>query len=507
MSRAEIAVTHADDAPAAEPLQRVARGTALGACAATLLGFAAVEAFGPDPVANARAQVLAHSAERAPSVDPAWLDESPAKVARQDAPPRLLAAWHRTPQFMYLCEVNETVLRALWQPGVGLGPDAPREFDTFSMPGGAPHPIFRYPRSTTMPDGLTTNRFGFRGPDVALDKPADTVRIAFVGASATVGNHFLEWSYPEFVGHWLTLWARANDLGVDFEVLNAGRESIQSRDIRAIVEHEVLPLAVDYVVYYEGQNQFGAPSLRRHVEVDGDAGTTPPADLVLDLAAADSLQPHWLDVLCRDVHNARRLRRLLGVHADLPEPPKPQQRLQLPAGLTATDPDLDRAREVLELGTILADLDAMKRACDAQSTRFVMCSFDRLVRDGMRVDLAPAPSVYSRLNGEYWPLSYETIAALDELQNRYFEAWAAARNAPFLDIAAAMPDEPALFTDPVHSTESGVRLRAWVVFTELVRVIEADLAADRVPVPDTEPTPRHPFLQPARRLTAEDLGG
>jgi hypothetical protein len=52
--------------------------------------------------------------------------------------------------------------------------------------------------------------FGWRGPEIPLDKPAGTIRIAFVGASTTVGLFDLPFSYPEYVVHWLNLWAERN---------------------------------------------------------------------------------------------------------------------------------------------------------------------------------------------------------------------------------------------------------------------------------------------------------
>ena len=55
-----------------------------------------------------------------------------------------------------------------------------------------------------------------------------------------------------------------------FETINAAREAIKSPDIHAIVRDEVLPLAIDYLVYYEGANQFGPPVLDEHIAVEGE---------------------------------------------------------------------------------------------------------------------------------------------------------------------------------------------------------------------------------------------
>ena len=68
-------------------------------------------------------------------------------------------------------------------------------------------PPYRFLPNATTPIGLVTNAYGFRGPPVPFVRTPKTVRIAFVGASTTVGAHHLAYSYPEFIGHWLNLWA------------------------------------------------------------------------------------------------------------------------------------------------------------------------------------------------------------------------------------------------------------------------------------------------------------
>ncbi|MCA8948005.1 MAG: hypothetical protein KDE27_00790 [Planctomycetes bacterium] len=513
MTQVPIEVIHDEARTPPSLAARLAQSIALATFACCLGGIGIWDScWRDDPLADARAQVLATADRLAPDIDRAWLDESPPPLPRRAVSAEALRAWARLPQLMFLAEINETLLRSLWQPGKGLsqilGPNAPREFRVFSTPDGSPFPRFRYPPNTTLPDGLTTNAFGFRGPQLALDKPPRTVRIAFVGASAIADNHYFPWSFPELVAHWLALWAADTGRDVRFEIINAGRESVTSQDIRQIVELEVLPLAVDYVVYYEGQNQFAPNSIARAVEVDGDYRLgEPPADLVLDLATADAERPHWLDRFCRDVESARRLRRLLGIWSNLPEPRKPTQRIRLPAGIDPDDLGEQQARRLLELAAILADLDAIDRACKAADARLVVCSFDRAVQDGMQLDLAAGHSLYRQLNREFWPLSYATVERFAALQNAGFAAWARAHDAPFLDIAAGMPKEPRLFSDMVHTTQLGSRLRGWLMFAGLVPLLTADLEAGRVPVPDTAISAAHPFLGPARRITAAELDG
>lgn len=448
--------------------------------------------------------------KRAGDLDPAWLAASPPPLPRHPVDARMASYWSRSQQLMFLCQINEVFLRAVWQPGTGLthlvGPEHPREFDVFPSPDGGPHPLYRYPPSVTVPDGLTTNRFGFRGPELARDKPPRTVRIACVGASTTVDAHHFAWSYPELLQHWLTLWAQRERFDVRFEVINAGREAIRSPDIRAIVVHEVLPLAVDYVVYYEGANQFGVTDLLRHVQVDGDATPgQPPPGVSLELAGQQTQGGGVLDRLCTWSATAERLRSLFESRQPQPEPAKPAQRLVLPAGVDEHAPQLATAGAVLQLGAILADLDAIRSAVAAARAQFVLCSFCWMAKDGLALDLQAGRSVFWHLNGAYWPVSYAHVRRLADLQNRYFAAWAQDRGVPFVDVAADLPLDPRLFTDGIHATELGSRLRAWLTFAGLVPQLAADLRAGRVPVPDLELGGAEPFPSPARRITAAEL--
>ena len=137
----------------------------------------------------------------------------------------------------------------------------PGQLFLYDAPDGQPRPPYRFLPDVTIPSGLTTNQIGWRGPPIENPRPERTVRIVFVGSSTVVEAHHLPYSWPEYVGHWMNVWSRAKGLGIRFEVLNAGRESINSTDIAAVVRTEVLPLRPDLVVYHEGGNQFRLASI------------------------------------------------------------------------------------------------------------------------------------------------------------------------------------------------------------------------------------------------------
>ena len=85
----------------------------------------------------------------------------------------------------------------------------------------------------------------------------------------------------------------------------------------------------------------------------------------------------------------------------LREPPKPAQSVVLPPGVGATTFDLGRAAEVLQLGTILGDLDAVRSAAEARDARLVLATFCWLVRPGLELDGLFGRNAFIQLNSAY----------------------------------------------------------------------------------------------------------
>jgi hypothetical protein len=133
---------------------------------------------------------------------------------------------------------------------------SPRELFVYDPPDGAAMPPYRFLPDVTFPTGLVTNQLGWRGRPIENPRGDKTVRIVVVGASATIDSHYTHFSWAEFAGQWLNIWAKSKGLPAHFEILNAARESITSTDIAAIVRTEILALRSDLVVYYEGGNQW-----------------------------------------------------------------------------------------------------------------------------------------------------------------------------------------------------------------------------------------------------------
>ena len=457
-------------------------------CAAVAEGIARwADAGGGEDVARRLDEV-----PRAQGIERAWYSSDPPPLSNRGPVP---AAWDELVRRVERSGITEGTRRAdmfkAWNTALVGDPckhpylrDAPGHLFVYDPPDGSPHPPYRFLPNATTPIGLVTNAYGFRGPPVPFVRTPKTIRIAFVGASTTVDAHHLAYSYPEFIGHWLNLWAASKRLDVRFEVLNAGRESINSIDIEAIVRQEVLPLRPDLVVYYEGANQFDlrtvAPSLPKP-----DPFARPAA------AAPEPVVLRWLGEFAL----VRRVRALLR-SADAPagssgggsggggEWSKPAYDLVWPAGLDETDPDIGRADLPINLSTILGNLDGIRAATQAAGGELALASFVWLVKDGMMLNPIRHKAILEYLNQGYAPFRYRDLERMAAFENRVFAKYAFAHRLAFLDVARLMPRDPDLFVDAIHNTQTGVRLKAWVVLQELLPLVERHLANGTWPKAD-----------------------
>lgn len=454
------------------------------------------------PVASsemARAQFYVQRLAAADGTDRAWFGQSPSALPNRTAPTAEMAAryaeFERRGLFASQSEYvwnRWAVERDRCNPH-GLFRGFPDTVPTFTPSQRALHPPYRFPPNATLPSGLVTNAFGLRGHPIALAKPAKTVRIAFLGASTTVGYHPFAYSYPEYVEFWLNRLAEANHYDVRFEALNGGREGINSSDIAAIAREELLPLDPDLAVYYEGSNQFPAanrlvsPAIAPRSEIDPRA---PAAGHVLPLAWRRHL------AIANLVDRALMGSRVVG------EPVKPSYRLLWPDGVDERNPDPDSPDLPLQLPAIVKDLDSIRASLNSVGAPLFLCSFDWFTPPGEGLSGDRHRLVYRQLNTTLWPLRYADIRRLADFQNRVFHNYAAARKIGYLDVAAIFPKDADLQEDAIHPTEVGDRLRAWIFFQQLVPAVRALLESHRLPRAAAPGLPPFPAWAPAEMPTA-----
>ncbi len=360
---------------------------------------------------------------------------------------------------------------------------APGLLFLFDPADGNSRPTFRFLPDTTMPDGLVTNEFGWRGHPVQFKRQPRTVRIVFVGASTIAEIHHFPYSAPEFIEHWLNQIAAERSLGVRFEVMNAGRESVASMDIASIVRNEVVPVRPDLVVYYEGGNQLHLNTVVKDVP----KGTPRPAGL-------------WAGLL-RDLVPYSALARRAEALVGGTEWPKPPYKLELAAGIDENDPDLTRKDLPVNLSTIIADLDQIRGDLAAVGGELAVSSWHWIAKDGLVLDSVRHKPLLNMLNVQYYPFTYRDLERMTTFENRVFAKYTKVYGLPFVDVARWMPYDPDLFSDAIHNTPAGVRLRGWIMLQQLMPEIDKRLASGAWPKSPPEMPETHPaFTVPPRRI-------
>jgi len=410
----------------------------------------------------------------AAGVDRAWYDSDPPAPARFPDNPALADRVREYPSdpIGALLVWNQAYLRRELCAGNQVGSlGILKAFYAFTPAVPGPFPIFRHQPNASPPGWFTSNRFGWRGPDLTLDKPPRTVRIAFVGASTTVSAYYLPFSHPEFIGHWLNLWAIAKGLSIRFEIINAGRTGIDSYSIAAIVEQEVAPVDPDLVIYYEGANQFA---------VGRTLGAAADASIVSAVQPTVTFRQRW----AAERYLATAVRILAAIDQRTnptgSEPPKPGHPTVWPERVDEQQPDVT-APLPIDLDLVVSNLDAMRRALAVNGAELAMSSFIWLVYDGMRLDPERDMTIYRQLNEMYWPASYRHLRRMADFQNRVFEQYAGHYGLPYFDIAERFPLDARLFGDAIHLRPEGLRLQAWIYMQQLVPVIEDRLESGRWP--------------------------
>jgi hypothetical protein len=367
----------------------------------------------------------------------------------------------------------------------------PKETVVFDPCEHSRHPVYRFPPGVTMPGGLVTNNFGWRGHDLDLNKPPHTIRLCFLGASTTVGLHSLRYSYPEYIGAWLNIWAQKNKWNVNFEVINAAREGIDSSDIAAIFKQEVLPLEPDFAIYYEGANQFNYRPLIKNLERIPSQAHNEKQGFVYRLSA---IEPYSA--------TARRVRELFEKITKTgygKEPVKPRYVLNTSGGIDMDEPDIARPDLPLNLSTVLHDLEGIYQQADKIHCSLYLLSFVWLPYDGMALDPVRHKAIFHYINTFHWPLRYADFKRLSDFQNAVFKRYASAHDIHFIDVSGSFPRDPDLFIDAIHFNEKGARLQAWIVLQGIMPEIRKRIARGELPAPDREYLTEHPCIRPGIR--------
>jgi len=424
-------------------------------------------------------------------VEREWFVRDPPRPAGKDRNERLLELYRAAPPEVGYGSIYQWNLEFL-RDRACRGAVSSEAFDQFERIfyytplDGSILPRYRFIRNVTDPSGMVINRFGYRGPQIAVNKPPETIRIAFVGASTTVSSHGYPYSYPEHIAHWLAMWGRRAFPNIRFEVINAGRSGISSPDIRAVVRSELLPLEPDMLVYYEGSNSFWPVDYLDWP--DGRLPERPAVSFVLK-----SPLENYSSLL-------RRLLALLdaGYHGDGAEPEKVAHTVTWPAEIDEFDPDPDYPGLPTGLTGIIGDMEGIRTDLMQIGAEFVPSSFVWMVWDDMRLALPRHARLFQALNQSYGIFTYAHLRRMVDFQNRVFRNYAASRGLEFIDIAALFPRDPNLVRDAIHNTPEGIRVRGWIVFQQLVPMLRHRIEQGALPKLDRERITAHPALAEPR---------
>ncbi len=108
--------------------------------------------------------------------------------------------------------------------------------------------------------GIAINSMGFRGPEIAMPKPRDTVRLAFLGASTTfcaeVSSNDLVWP------HLVTEELRNRYPEASFDYVNAAVPGYSTEESLRSLQMRAAPLDPDVVVFYEATNDLSGDTRR-----------------------------------------------------------------------------------------------------------------------------------------------------------------------------------------------------------------------------------------------------
>jgi len=101
-------------------------------------------------------------------------------------------------------------------------------------------------------DSININNFGFRGPEISIEKPADTYRIFMVGGSTMFGMGASndKTTIPGYVQTFI------NDLNLEknVEVINAGIQKANTITELSLVRDKITKFDPDLIIMYDGWN-------------------------------------------------------------------------------------------------------------------------------------------------------------------------------------------------------------------------------------------------------------
>jgi hypothetical protein len=335
-------------------------------------------------------------------------------------------------------------------------------------------PVYRYLPNSCLSEGrLHFNAFGWSGTDLTFQKQPGVIRIAFLGASTTQQSGACDFAYPDYIETWLNARARKAGSNVRFEVINAGRVAQRSMDFAAIFKYELQPVQPDIIVYYEGRNQ---------LLFDNGMDINPRTGLHKNLfyiLYSRSIFLQWI----LSVFDSGTLYHVVEGSKTTTNCPYAD----------VNNEALQNSRLPLHMPEIVASLDDMMAHLDTTNQAFVLSSFAMITADSV-LDKSENANIYGYWLHDYGSIPVKYIADLNKAANSIFKKYAETRNLAFIDVSQQLCKYPGLFIDGIHLNCEGMKIHAWIVFNQLLPIIEKKMADGKLPCTWRGNFTRHPYI-------------
>ena len=107
---------------------------------------------------------------------------------------------------------------------------------------------------------IQVNEFGFRGPEITKEKPANTYRIFTIGGSSMYSMNSLD---DETISYHLQKKFDQYELGVKIEVINAGVNGAWSGTEKEMIKNKLVEFKPDLLLVYDGWNDHSRKEVNR----------------------------------------------------------------------------------------------------------------------------------------------------------------------------------------------------------------------------------------------------
>ena len=291
------------------------------------------------------------------------------------------------------------------------------------------------------------NSLGFRGAEIALEKPENVYRIATLGGSTTYGEFVPDYtdSYP----HQLEDYLRQNGYS-QAEVVNAGIPAYSSYQSLINLTYRVLPLEPDLLIFYQGYNDIHTRFVYPYSNYVGDN--------------SGFIAPYVSDTVMPAIWEYSTALRILGIRAGATKPHAALDWHRLsPADSNWLGEFSKQWLQGAYPNGIFAEVSGLEMLENNPPVHFQRNMRNMIaIANAHEIDVLVSTFATSPIFDEPTVASDEYVFALAQ-HNDLTRQVAQSTGTAFYDFAADFSDDPALFTDGRHMTQLGNRIRAQLV--------------------------------------------